>query len=346
MPAPVPRQKGDANALERPDDEVVRRFAERGFDADLSNVSQPIHLVQTAAANDSDLRFFHIRHSRLFVSLRIDVARASALSAAEAGDAVAIQTGDVEDEVLRRNDRELQSQVFMRALHFLLKLLRLVVFKSSGVNQDVAGVNLFAGFLLRLRRRGRGRIGRVLGHAAILNADDVVSESRFDQFVRGWPFCKAKAAASKGGSIMPLPNQPRSPPFCLLPGSSLNSDASFSKLSPFFTRSSSPWAFSFSLSGSTFGFSARYFFFSASVSWFFSSSSELNRDARRLALLNFRAVMNFRSFSTPAWRAFSARSFISLHPTRCCSFRPSVTGCLLSEEVNLKSSSNRSLCEA
>src|SRR5215471_5163983 len=59
MAAPVPRQEGDARAFERSQNEVVRRFAERGLDADLPHVCQTVHLIQTAAANDSNLRLFH-----------------------------------------------------------------------------------------------------------------------------------------------------------------------------------------------------------------------------------------------------------------------------------------------
>src|SRR5262249_39454437 len=59
MAAPVPRQEGDARAFERPENEVVRRFAERSLDADLTHVGQTVHLIQTTAANDSNLRLFH-----------------------------------------------------------------------------------------------------------------------------------------------------------------------------------------------------------------------------------------------------------------------------------------------
>src|SRR5262245_15039949 len=59
MAAPVPRQEGDASALERTQNEVVRGFAERGLDADLPHVGQAVHLIQTTAANDSNLRLFH-----------------------------------------------------------------------------------------------------------------------------------------------------------------------------------------------------------------------------------------------------------------------------------------------
>src|SRR5215510_16028362 len=59
MAAPVSRQECDAGAFERPENEVVRRFAEWGLDADLPHVGQTVHLIQTTAANDSNLRLFH-----------------------------------------------------------------------------------------------------------------------------------------------------------------------------------------------------------------------------------------------------------------------------------------------
>src|SRR5262245_52694298 len=59
MAAPVSRQEGDARAFERPENEVVRRFAVWGLDADLTHFGQTVHLIQAAAANDSNLRLFH-----------------------------------------------------------------------------------------------------------------------------------------------------------------------------------------------------------------------------------------------------------------------------------------------
>src|SRR5262249_40617627 len=59
MPAPMPRQKGDTRAFERPDDEVVRRHAEWSLNSDLMRVGQSLHPIQTTAADDPNLRFFH-----------------------------------------------------------------------------------------------------------------------------------------------------------------------------------------------------------------------------------------------------------------------------------------------
>src|SRR5262245_6657683 len=68
MAAPVSRQEGDARAFERPENEVVRRFAERSLDADLTHVGQTVHLIQTTAANDSNLSLFHYFFSPRLIS--------------------------------------------------------------------------------------------------------------------------------------------------------------------------------------------------------------------------------------------------------------------------------------
>jgi hypothetical protein len=55
MPAPVPGQERDAHALQCPDDKRIRRAAERRLDSYFFNVFQLRHLVQPAAADDTDL---------------------------------------------------------------------------------------------------------------------------------------------------------------------------------------------------------------------------------------------------------------------------------------------------
>src|SRR5215813_1455249 len=96
---------------------------------------------------------FSIIHSRLLILLRIDSAHLSARSAADPGDAVTIQSRDIDDEVGGRIDRIFQCRVFQRAFHFLLKRLNFELFGLPGVYEDMAGVNLFPKFLFRIGRR-------------------------------------------------------------------------------------------------------------------------------------------------------------------------------------------------
>src|SRR5262245_2200660 len=153
MSAPMPRQKGDARAFERPDDEVVRRLTERGLNADLMRVGQLFHLIQTTPADDPDLCFFHIPHPGLLILSRFDTPHLSTLSAAYAGDAVTIQSGDVDDEVRRRADWEFQRRVLQLAFHFLIDRLSFGRIRISGINVDMASVNLFLRLLFLIGRR-------------------------------------------------------------------------------------------------------------------------------------------------------------------------------------------------
>src|SRR5262245_20599137 len=59
MVAFVLRQEGDARVFECSENEVVRRFAVWGLDADLTHFGQTVHLIQATAVNDSNLRLFH-----------------------------------------------------------------------------------------------------------------------------------------------------------------------------------------------------------------------------------------------------------------------------------------------
>src|SRR6185369_17902292 len=57
------RQKRDRNTFQLTDDERIRRFAERRVDRYLAHIFQLRHLVQTTAADNSNIYFFHRKTS-------------------------------------------------------------------------------------------------------------------------------------------------------------------------------------------------------------------------------------------------------------------------------------------
>src|SRR5262245_48146042 len=94
-------------------------------------------------------------HHGLLILSRFDTSHLSTLSAAYAGDAVTIQAGDVDDEVRWRVDWEFQRRVFQRAFHFLIDRLSFELLRISGVNVDMASMNLFLRLLFLIGRRFR-----------------------------------------------------------------------------------------------------------------------------------------------------------------------------------------------
>src|SRR5215213_11778793 len=65
VPAPMPRQKRDLHAFERPQDESIRWVAVWRLYFYFLNIFQLRHLVEAAAANDADLRCCHLQSSIL-----------------------------------------------------------------------------------------------------------------------------------------------------------------------------------------------------------------------------------------------------------------------------------------
>src|SRR5205823_1294725 len=57
--ATMPRQKIDLPVMQSPAGDDVRRPAKWRFQVELDRRSQPFDLIQAAAADDADIRFFH-----------------------------------------------------------------------------------------------------------------------------------------------------------------------------------------------------------------------------------------------------------------------------------------------
>ncbi len=64
MSTSVSRQKCDALAFERSDDERVGRISERGSDFDFLNIGQLGHLIKPAAADDPHLHLRKTTHGK------------------------------------------------------------------------------------------------------------------------------------------------------------------------------------------------------------------------------------------------------------------------------------------
>src|SRR5262245_44719910 len=89
-------------------------------------------------------------------------------------------------KIIRGLNRILKSRIFPGAFEFFLYQIFLIRFRLSGVNQNMAGANLFSwleDLLLTLYRNGGFGTCRTL----VVNPDNVITEIRFNQFAGQLP---------------------------------------------------------------------------------------------------------------------------------------------------------------